>query len=96
MKIVNLTRANQIFLAFNLVLFLSFVGACTWGIDYEKKGNMVVCPASFWVPDPVAAEFAKYPEGHPMREFFKMYANQQRKLDEYHGFTTSGVAGPKS
>ncbi len=42
------------------------------------------CPAAFWVPQNVADEFKKYPEGSPMREFFKSYVNQQRAIDQYY------------
>ena len=68
---------------FTIAISLS---GCTWGLDERHKPAVAACPTSFWVPDNVAGEFRNYPSGHPMREFFKMYVNQQRQLDAFHGY----------
>jgi hypothetical protein len=75
------------------MLFCVAIAACTWGLDERQKPAVAACPTAFWVPDPVAGEFRKFPEGHPMREFFKAYVSQQRQLDAYHGYP--GVHGAR-
>jgi hypothetical protein len=81
--------------------FLGYIGffllgtsiACTWGLNERHHPAAAACPSAFWAPDPIAAEFRKYPEGHPMREFFKAYVSQQRQLDAYNGYP--GVHGAR-
>ncbi len=83
---------SRIIKLFSISLFLIFpisLTSCTWGVGERQKPAAAAAPYSFWVPDNVAAEFRQYPEGHPMREFFKMYVNQQRQLDAYHGYPGS-------
>lgn len=84
---------KHIFSILYLMPLTLYLTTCTWGLDERQKPAAAACPTAFWVPDPVAGEFRKFPEGHPMREFFKAYVSQQRQLDAYHGYP--GVHGAR-
>lgn len=64
---------------------------------YEKpKVQYGQCPIPFWIPDYVAAEFRKFPAGHPMNEFFRAYVRQQTQLEAYHDAKRFGAKPPMS